>query len=160
MSALARQSGCTYALDCSACSVGCAKCGPHRLTHRSLLLKRHILPLSAGNRAPMGIYVHSPWFTADNTQALKQFVSYALSLPDVWFVTARQAVEYMKAPVPKSQMGSFIKCRPVDFAAESEPASGLVLHVCCQHVTGWFFASLPRGRWSARIVASPCMTGC
>ena len=46
-------------------------------------------PLPAGNRAPMGIYVHAPWFTADHTAALKTFMTYALALPDVWFVTAR-----------------------------------------------------------------------
>jgi hypothetical protein len=74
----------------------------------------------------MGIYTHAPWFTADHTAALKKFVAYALTLPDVWFVTGRQLVEYMKVPVPKSQMGRFIKCRPVDFSAEGEsPGSWL-----------------------------------
>ena len=49
-----------------------------------------------GNRSPYGVYVHTPWFTPDNVQAVNDFLSYALALPDVWVVTARQVIEWMQ----------------------------------------------------------------
>ena len=49
-----------------------------------------------GNRAPYGIYLHTPWFTPDNVQAVNDFLDAALALPDVWVVTARQVIEWMQ----------------------------------------------------------------
>ncbi|GAB4813461.1 hypothetical protein N2152v2_000507 [Parachlorella kessleri] len=72
-----------------------------------------------GNRAPMGIYTHAPWYTAGHTGALRKFVAYALALPDVWFVTSRQLVDYMRAPVHKNKMGGFLTCNAVYFTDEA-----------------------------------------
>lgn len=69
------------------------------------------------NRAPFGVFLHAPWFTDKNTRALNQFMDYAMSLPDVWAITTRQLIEWMKDPVPASQMGEWLKCKPVTLTA-------------------------------------------
>lgn len=69
------------------------------------------------NRAPFGIFLHAPWFNDKNTRALNQFMDYAMSLPDVWAITTRQLVEWMKNPVPASQMAEWLKCKPVSLSA-------------------------------------------
>jgi len=68
------------------------------------------------NRAPFGVFLHAPWFTDKNTRALNQFMDYAMSLPDVWAITTRQLIEWMKDPVPASQMGEWLKCKPVSLS--------------------------------------------
>jgi len=65
------------------------------------------------NRAPFGVFLHAPWFTDKNTRALNQFMDYAMSLPNVWAITTRQLIEWMKDPVPASKMGEWLKCKPV-----------------------------------------------
>lgn len=62
-----------------------------------------------GNRAPMPMYIHSPWLN-DKKQlaAMRAFIEYALSKPDVYFVSMRQLIEWMKNPVPKSQVGAWL----------------------------------------------------
>ncbi|KAI8105369.1 hypothetical protein M9435_000535 [Picochlorum sp. BPE23] len=69
------------------------------------------------NRAPFGIFLHAPWFTDKNTEALNQFMDYAMAQPDVWAITTRQLIEWMKDPVPASKMGEWLKCNPVDLTA-------------------------------------------
>ncbi|PSC74206.1 left border a [Micractinium conductrix] len=70
------------------------------------LLKKSFDAAYDGNRAPFPLFVHAPWFTFDNTKAAIQFVEYANSKPDVWFVTMSQLMDWMKNPVPASQMNS------------------------------------------------------
>lgn len=54
-----------------------------------------------GNRAPLPIYVHSLWLKDESHMSgLKRFVDYARSKPDVYFVTMRQLLEWMQAPLP------------------------------------------------------------
>ncbi len=43
-------------------------------------------------------------FSAD----VGKFLDYALSKPDVWVVTHQQLLDWMEAPVPASQMKSFM----------------------------------------------------
>lgn len=69
------------------------------------------------NRAPFGVFLHAPWFNDKNTRALNQFMDYAMSLPDVWAITTRQLIEWMKDPVPASQMAEWLKCKPVTLSA-------------------------------------------
>jgi len=71
------------------------------------------------NRAPFGVFLHAPWYTDKNTQALNQFMDYAMALPNVWAVTTRQLIEWMKNPVPASQMGEWLKCKPVNLTVPS-----------------------------------------
>ena len=42
----------------------------------------------------------------------------ALALPNVYFVTYEQLRQWMGAPVPASQMQSWLKCNAVNFTAE------------------------------------------
>lgn len=50
-----------------------------------------------GNRAPYGLYIHTPWLTPDNIQAANNFLEYALGLNNTWVVTVRQVIEWMQA---------------------------------------------------------------
>jgi hypothetical protein len=66
-----------------------------------------------GNRAPFGIYMHAIWMVPrpgkgnnetlpDGTPklfAIKRFIDYAISRPNVWIVTNAQLIQYMKNPV-------------------------------------------------------------
>ena len=71
----------------------------------------------SGNRAPFPIYVHAPWFTPDHVAASNKFIKYALTKPNVYFVTMRQLVQWMMNPVPASQVGAALTCKPVNLAA-------------------------------------------
>ncbi|KAF9170083.1 hypothetical protein BGX21_009348 [Mortierella sp. AD011] len=64
-----------------------------------------------GNRAPFGIFLH-PVHVGNATQLYNDLFSYARSFPDVWFVTNQQLLEWMKNPVPASQMADqpYMKC--------------------------------------------------
>ena len=55
-------------------------------------------------------------------QVLAAFMRQVLAKGDVYFVTYSQLRAWMELPVPKAQMGSWLKCSPVDFAAEGEAA--------------------------------------
>ena len=48
----------------------------------------------------------------------------ALAVPNVWFVTYSDLIRWMEAPVPASQMEQWLKCAPVNFAAEGGQAPG------------------------------------
>ncbi|KAL4424145.1 hypothetical protein ABPG75_001446 [Micractinium tetrahymenae] len=54
-----------------------------------------------GNRAPVGVYIHAAWLM-DPTRAaaMQQFINYALSFENTWFVTMSEAIDWIKAPVP------------------------------------------------------------
>ena len=65
-----------------------------------------------GNRAPYGIFLHAstsdqwlskPDQSAERIAALKDFIEWALLHPDTWFITCRDLIEFMKAPVEASQ---------------------------------------------------------
>lgn len=75
-------------------------------------------------RAPFGVYVHPVWLGkgqppavpdgSANLAAIASFLDYALSKPDTWMVTAQQLIEYMKNPVPATQLGAqpYMQCTP------------------------------------------------
>ncbi|KAI1320725.1 hypothetical protein EDD11_010259 [Mortierella claussenii] len=64
-----------------------------------------------GNRAPFGIYLH-PVHVGSATQLYNDFFAFASAHPDVWFVTNQQLLEWMKNPVPASQLAEqpYMKC--------------------------------------------------
>jgi hypothetical protein len=65
----------------------------------------------AGNRAPLPFYIHVAWFENNRSEAGSQFIQYATSKPDVYFVTFRQLVEWMKDPVPIEAMQVWLEQR-------------------------------------------------
>lgn len=69
------------------------------------------------NRAPFGIFLHAPWFTDEHTEALNNFMEWAMSQKDVWAITTRQLIQWMQDPVPASGMGEWLKCKDVDLSA-------------------------------------------
>ncbi|EDW28741.1 GL18781 [Drosophila persimilis] len=71
------------------------------LTHN---FKRHYL----SNRAPFGLYFHSTWFKKiDYLNAFLKFLDDLQKLPDVYFVTNQQAIQWMRHPTPSNQMHQF-----------------------------------------------------
>jgi len=58
-----------------------------------------------GNRAPFPVFGHTPWMErSDNLEDLAKFADYALSKPDVYFVTIRQLIAWMQNPVPADEL--------------------------------------------------------
>lgn len=64
-----------------------------------------------GNRQPFGIYLH-PVHVGQSVQMFNDFFKWAAAQPDVWFVTNQQLLEWMKNPVPASQLAAqdYMKC--------------------------------------------------
>ncbi|CAO1384653.1 unnamed protein product [Diamesa hyperborea] len=70
------------------------------------------------NRAPLGLYFHSTWFKRpEYLEAFSKFMDYMQTLPDVYFTTQYNAVQWMKHPVPVDQMKTFEpwSCKPRQF---------------------------------------------
>ncbi|KAG0233375.1 hypothetical protein BGW42_007459 [Actinomortierella wolfii] len=68
-----------------------------------------------GDRAPFGIYLH-PVHVGNSAQVYNDFFKEVLAKGDVWFVTNQQLLQWMKNPVPASELGNqeYMKCvRPV-----------------------------------------------
>ena len=63
------------------------------------------------NRAPVPIALHPFWFNDDRLRQTQSFINYALTQPDVYFVTYSQLIEWMEDPVPASAMGDWLKSR-------------------------------------------------
>ncbi|KAG0320414.1 hypothetical protein BGZ99_004530 [Dissophora globulifera] len=64
-----------------------------------------------GTRQPFGIYLH-PVHVGNSTGLYNDFFSWAAAQPDVWFVTNQQLLEWIKNPVPASQLADqpYMKC--------------------------------------------------
>eukprot|EP00887_Chlorella_sp_A99_P001512 scaffold8.g1512.t1 len=67
-----------------------------------------------GNRAPLPLYLHSTYLNDQKVGAITSFIKYALGKGDVYFVTMRQLIDWMKNPVPASQISSALKCKRVE----------------------------------------------
>ncbi|XP_045537146.1 chitin deacetylase 1 [Papilio machaon] len=66
--------------------------------------KRHYLK----NRAPFGIHLSGTWLRNSHyLAALKRFIIELLRLPDVYFVTYKEVIEWMKKPTPVLQLKKF-----------------------------------------------------
>ncbi|CDS03170.1 hypothetical protein LRAMOSA00572 [Lichtheimia ramosa] len=112
-----------------------------------------------GNRQPFGIYVHPTHLTTfpglEDPSAMKQGVVEVIkeitSKPDVWVVTNAQLLQWMKNPVPKSQLAdqAYMKCELPNTGKEicnglqniSVSDAGVVssplLNMCNFNTTNW-----------------------
>lgn len=72
-----------------------------------------------GNKAPVPLYIHSPWLqNSTNMAATRAFIQWVTSTyPDAYFVTMHQLVQWMQNPVPKDQVGAWLGCVPGGQAA-------------------------------------------
>ena len=61
------------------------------------------------NRAPLLLSAHTAWYFVDRQRetALIKFIERVLKLGDVWFVSVKQALQWMQSPTPVDQLGSF-----------------------------------------------------
>lgn len=84
-----------------------------------------------GNRAPMGIFLHAgQMWNAERQSVLHNFLKYVLSKGDVWVITARGLIEWMRTPVPKSQVPLFYAknclkggCTAADFSSATSSST-------------------------------------
>ncbi|XP_053610849.1 chitin deacetylase 1 isoform X1 [Plodia interpunctella] len=66
--------------------------------------KRHYLK----NRAPFGIHLNAEWLkNSDYLQAIKRFINELLKLPDVYFNTYREVIDWIRRPTPVLQLKKF-----------------------------------------------------
>ncbi|KAI7837264.1 hypothetical protein COHA_008878 [Chlorella ohadii] len=80
-----------------------------------------------GNRAPFGLYVHTPWFTKDTIEGTNRFLEYALQLDGVYAVTVRQVIEWLQDPVPVSEMDAWLQCKDVNVHTVKSGETGGVI---------------------------------
>ncbi|KAL4711499.1 hypothetical protein ACJJTC_000515 [Scirpophaga incertulas] len=68
--------------------------------------KRHYLT----NRAPFGIHLNSTWLKSNEERlfVLKRFINEITRLPDVYFVTNSQVIDWMRRPTPVLQLKNFV----------------------------------------------------
>ncbi|KAF9583802.1 hypothetical protein BGW38_008473 [Lunasporangiospora selenospora] len=64
-----------------------------------------------GTRQPFGIFLH-PVHVGNATNLYNEFFSWAVAQKDVWFVTNHQLLEWIKNPVPASELAKqpYMKC--------------------------------------------------
>ncbi|KAI1316036.1 hypothetical protein EDD11_010500 [Mortierella claussenii] len=64
-----------------------------------------------GTRQPFGLYLH-PVHVGNSTSMYTEFFKWAAAQQDVWFVTNQQLLEWVKNPVPASQLADqpYMKC--------------------------------------------------
>ena len=95
------------------------------------LLKSNFDLAYTGNKAPVPIYVHSPWLQEPgNMKKVQAFITWARETHpnDTYFVTMHQLVQWLQNPVPLSQMNDWLGCVPGGNAAGAvgKPASNPV----------------------------------
>ncbi|KAI8147378.1 hypothetical protein BJV82DRAFT_344932 [Fennellomyces sp. T-0311] len=113
-----------------------------------------------GNRQPFGIYVHPTHLTtypglpdpSATKKALVDVIQSITSKPDVWVVSNAQLLEWMKNPVPASELAkqSYMKCdlpntgkeicnglQNITVAADTGVVSSSLLNSCNFNVTTW-----------------------
>lgn len=84
----------------------CTRDLPPEEIYRMLTINfnRHYLQ----NRAPLGLHFHSDWFkNPAYYYAFSKFIDDTLQLPDVYFVTSNQMIEWMRDPKPLSELQNF-----------------------------------------------------
>ncbi|PRW59866.1 G8 domain-containing isoform B [Chlorella sorokiniana] len=88
-----------------------AGCSAYEVLKKSLdeVLKKSLDEAYDSNRGPVTVGTHKAYMKDSEFSAdVGKFLDYALSKPDVWVVTHQQLLDWMEAPVPASQMKSFM----------------------------------------------------
>ncbi|KAI7844630.1 hypothetical protein COHA_001720 [Chlorella ohadii] len=69
------------------------------------ILKQNFDAAYNGNRAPLPIFIHTPWLAnKESLRGVMRFVDYALAQPDTYLVSIRQLLAWMQHPVPADQL--------------------------------------------------------
>ncbi len=87
-----------------------------------------------GNRAPIGLYLHAGQTAhPGRPEALHAFLTEKLTMPDVWMITMRGLIEWMRNPVPAPQIAGWFAdnchrgyCRDTSTNARPETPDTLV----------------------------------
>ncbi|PRW59662.1 polysaccharide deacetylase [Chlorella sorokiniana] len=100
------------------------------------ILKQNFDAAYNGNRAPIPIFIHTPWLAnRDQLKGVMRFVDYALQQEDTYLVSIRQMLAWMQHPEPADQLtAERLGCgnpggAPGSTAAPAQPATaGVVPH--------------------------------
>jgi hypothetical protein len=89
------------------------------------LFQRMFTQRYEGNRAPLGLFIHPAWTSSDDhVRAFNDFATWALAKSNVWFVTNRQLVEWMRNPQAAANMAAFAPMACPKPAAGAEICDG------------------------------------
>ncbi|KAI1289808.1 hypothetical protein HDE_08505 [Halotydeus destructor] len=90
------------------CSMGDACSNPSDEDGVYQMLKRNFNRHYNSNRAPFGLFYHSAWFQKEHhKKGFVRFMDDILEKPDVYFTTNYQMIQWMRDPVPTSQIDNF-----------------------------------------------------
>ncbi|KAK3608151.1 hypothetical protein CHS0354_034110 [Potamilus streckersoni] len=69
------------------------------------LLLKNFNDYYTSSRTPFGLHMHAAWFYTDyNIKAMERFLDYLNTLKDVYVVSAKQVIAWMKNPVPLTDL--------------------------------------------------------
>jgi hypothetical protein len=79
---------------------------------RRMLTKNFLRHYTSSTKAPMPLFYHAAWFRArpHRERALHNFIDDILGLPDVYFVTMQQLLDWVKVPLPVDQVRNSLSC--------------------------------------------------
>merc|ERR1712066_144162 len=74
--------------------------------------KKNFLDHYNKEKTPFPMFFHAAWFHLQpkRLKAFLQFVDSILALPDVYFVTSQELIQWVKHPKPLNAMGNFFRC--------------------------------------------------
>lgn len=99
-----------YGTACSMADDEGCKDGPTSIQNTFKYLKTNFDLFYNRNRAPFGVFLHSSWFTGETKHTLaglEEFIHHVVKMPDVWVITVKQAVEWMKNPTTLENINDF-----------------------------------------------------
>lgn len=79
------------------------------------VLTRNFQATYSGNRAPHGIFLHAGTFEHEEFRTTyRRALRHMSAQPDTWFVSMSTVIDWMRAPVPASQMPAWMakRCQP------------------------------------------------
>lgn len=90
------------------CSMGDACSNPDDADGVYELIMKNFNRHYKSNRAPFSLYYHSAWFTTQHhKRGFMKFLDEVLQMPDVYFVTTWQMLQWVRQPMPLDQLANF-----------------------------------------------------
>jgi peptidoglycan/xylan/chitin deacetylase (PgdA/CDA1 family) len=83
-----------------------------------------------GNRCPLGIYLHAgQMWSPGRQEILRTFLEEKLNQPDVWMITMRGLIEWMRNPVPANGLAAWFtaNCHRGECFGSIAPPGGVLL---------------------------------
>ncbi|ESP05404.1 hypothetical protein LOTGIDRAFT_181237, partial [Lottia gigantea] len=79
--------------------------GPKSTSDSFDYLYKNFMDYYKEGREPFGFHMHAAWFEVNhNREAMDKFIKHIVSLPDVYIVTVKQMLDWIRNPVPLSEL--------------------------------------------------------